>query len=130
MCVICTGLLPCLKSRWMIGVENMNKHKNIEIKVIFATICVLFGLFLMFPMVMILGKSFFGNSGFTLEFYQNMFQGKNFGRIFGNSVAIAMLSAAITTVLAFVLAYSIHFTNLPPVIKKIIRIQLLIKRIK
>ena len=99
----------------------MNKHKNIEIKVIFATICVLFGLFLMFPMVMILGKSFFGNSGFTLEFYQNMFQGKNFGRIFGNSVAIAMLSAAITTVLAFVLAYSIHFTNLPPVIKKIIR---------
>lgn len=99
----------------------MNKQKNIEIKVIFITICALFAIFLLFPMIMILGKSFFGNSGFTFEFYQNMFQGKNFGAIFGNSVAIAMLSAVLTTALAFVLAYSIHFTNLPPIVKKIIR---------
>ncbi len=105
----------------IIGVKNMNKQKNIEIKVIFITICALFAIFLLFPMVMILGKSFFGNSGFTLEFYQNMFQGKNFGAIFGNSVAIAMLSAVLTTALAFILAYSIHFTNLPPIVKKIIR---------
>lgn len=99
----------------------MSRQKNIEIKVIFGTICLLFAIFLVLPMVMILGKSFFGASGFTLEFYQNIFQGRNFGTIFRNSVAIAMLSALITTALAFVLAYSIHFTNLPPIVKKVIR---------
>ena len=57
----------------------MNKQKNVEIKIIFATICVLFAIFLVFPMAMILGKSFFGKSGFTLSFYQEMFLGKNLG---------------------------------------------------
>ena len=99
----------------------MNRQNNIEVKVIFATVCVLFMVFLVVPMAMIVGKSFLGTSGLTLAFYQNMFQGKNFGTIFRNSVAIAMLSAIITTILAFILAYSIHFTNLPPVVKKMIR---------
>ena len=99
----------------------MNKHKNIEIKVIFATVCILFAIFLLFPMAMILGKSLFGKSGFTLSFYQTMFQGKNLGGIFLNSVGIAMLSAVLTTALAFILAYSIHFTNLHPIFKKIIK---------
>lgn len=99
----------------------MKKSKNIEIKVIFVSVCLLFALFLLIPMIMILGKSFIGKEGFTLEFYANMFQGKNFGSIFMNSVGIAMLSAVVTTVLAFILAYSIHFTNIHPVFKKIIR---------
>lgn len=99
----------------------MEKTKNIEIKVIFTAVCLLFAAFLLVPMVMILGKSFIGKSGFTLEFYANMFQGKNFAGIFLNSVGIAMLSAVVTTVLAFILAYSIHFTNIPPVFKKVIR---------
>lgn len=99
----------------------MNRQKNVEIKVIFGTICLLFAVFLVLPMVMILGKSFFGTSGFTLEFYQNIFRERNFGTIFRNSVVIAILSALITTALAFVLAYSIHFTNLPPIVKKVIR---------
>lgn len=99
----------------------MEKTKNIEIKVIFTAVCLLFAAFLLVPMVMILGKSFIGKSGFTLEFYANMFQGKNFAGIFLNSVGIAMLSAVVTTILAFILAYSIHFTNIPPVFKKVIR---------
>lgn len=99
----------------------MEKQKNIEIKAIFVMVCLLFTGFLLVPMIMILGKSFIGKSGFTLDFYINMFQGKNFGSIFLNSVGIAMLSAGITTVLAFILAYSIHFTNISPVLKKIIR---------
>lgn len=99
----------------------MKKQKNIEIKVIFIAVCLLFAVFLLVPMLMILGKSFLGKSGVTLEFYINMFQGKNFGTIFLNSVGIAMLSAVITTILAFILAYSIHFTNIPKVIKKIIK---------
>lgn len=35
----------------------MVKQKNIEIKVIFAAVCLLFGIFLIVPISMILGKS-------------------------------------------------------------------------
>lgn len=99
----------------------MKKQKNLEIKIIFAVICLLFVLFLVFPMVMILGKSFIGKSGVTLEYYKNIFFGRNFGMIFLRSVLIAMLSALITTIMAFILAYGIHFTNLPGWLKKVIR---------
>lgn len=99
----------------------MVKQKNIEIKVIFAAVCLLFGIFLIVPISMILGKSFIGEAGFTLEFYRNVFQGRAFGKIFATSVGIAMLSAVITTILAFILAYSIHFTNIHKALKKIIK---------
>ena len=99
----------------------MVKQKNIEIKVIFAAVCLLFGIFLIVPISMILGKSFIGESGFTLEFYRNVFQGRDFGKIFATSVGIAMLSAVITTILAFILAYSIHFTNIHKGLKKTIK---------
>lgn len=99
----------------------MVKQKKVEIKVIFVAECLLFAVFMLVPMVMILGKSFIGKSGFTLEFYRNVIRGKNFGTIFLTSVGIAILSAVITTILAFILAYSIHFTNIHKGIKKIIK---------
>lgn len=80
-------------------------------------VCILFGAFLLIPMLMILQKSFVGNEGFTLDFYKNILGGA-FLKIFINSVGIAMASAVITTVLAFILAYSIHFTNIPAPAKK------------
>ena len=95
----------------------MNRPKNVEIRGIFFMICILFGAFLLIPMLMILQKSFIGNEGFTLKFYKNVLGGA-FLKIFANSVGIAMASAVITTVLAFILAYSIHFTNIPAVAKK------------
>ena len=82
----------------------MKKRKNIEITTIFIACCILFGLFLLFPMLQILEKSFVGKSGITLDFYQNILVERNFGKIFLNSVGIAMLSAVITTVIAFVLS--------------------------
>ena len=95
----------------------MNRQKNVEIRGIFLIVCILFGAFLLIPMLMILQKSFVGNEGFTLEFYKNILGGE-FLKIFINSVGIAMASAVITTVLAFILAYSIHFTNIPAPAKK------------
>ena len=103
------------------GVIQMKKQKNIEIKVIFTAMCLLFMLFLLVPMVMILGKAFLGKTGVTFAYFTYIFQGKNFGKAFLNSVGIAMLSAVVTTILAFILAYSIHFTNIPIKGKKIIK---------
>ena len=78
----------------------MKKQNNIEIKTIFIMVCLLFLLFLVVPMVMILGKSFIGKSGITLEFYQNIFLERDFGLIFLRSVGVAM------------------FTNIPMILKK------------
>ena len=94
--------------------------KNIEVKSIFAMICLLFLAFLVFPMIMILAKSFIGKDGFTLEFYHNIFWGRRYGTVFLQSIGIAILSAVIATFLAFILAYSRHFTNLPGRWKNII----------
>lgn len=100
----------------------MKQHKCIEIKVIFTAVCLMFAVFLVAPMVIILGQSVYGKTGFTLENYAAIFGKNQFGMIFLRSIGIALLSAAITTVLAFILAYSIHFTNLPGWIKKLIRV--------
>lgn len=100
----------------------MKKQKNIEIKAIFIAVCVIFAIFLLVPMIMILSKSFIGKEGFSLEFYYNVFTKKNFGQVFLNSVGVSVLSALVTTTLAFVLAYSIHFTRIHPVLKKLIRV--------
>ena len=96
----------------------MRQQANKEIKGIFAIICILFAAFLLIPMIFIIGKSVVGNEGFTLEFYKSVFGGREFAGIFGRSVGIAMASAVVTTVLAFILAYSIHFTNIHPFAKK------------
>ena len=96
----------------------MKQQTAKEIKGIFAIVCVLFAAFLLVPMIFIIAKSIYGGEGFTLEYYKAVFGGREFAGIFGRSVGIAMASAVVTTVLAFVLAYSIHFTNIHPFAKK------------
>lgn len=96
----------------------MRQQTNREIKGIFVAVCVLFAAFLLIPMIFITGKSFIGNSGLTFEYYRSVFGGREFAEIFVRSVGIAMVSALVTTMLAFILAYSIHFTNIHPFLKK------------
>lgn len=99
----------------------MKKQNNqLEIKVIFLAVCLLFVAFLVVPMMMILAQSFLGKEGLTLEFYRNIFAGRNFCSVMVNSIGIALLSSVITTLLAFILAYTVHFTNIPNKLKKII----------
>lgn len=96
----------------------MRQQTNREIKGIFVAVCVLFAAFLLIPMIFIIGKSFIGKSGLSLEYYRSVFGGREFAEIFGRSVGIAMASALATTILAFILAYSIHFTTIHPFLKK------------
>ena len=96
----------------------MRQQTNREIKGIFVAVCVLFAAFLLIPMIFITGKSFIGNGGWTFEYYRSVFGGREFAEIFVRSVGIAMVSALVTTILAFILAYSIHFTNIHPILKK------------
>lgn len=89
------------------------RKKDIETKAIFIMVCILFAFFLLLPMWMILQKSFVGKEGFTLEFYWNILLRDNFIDVLKNSFGISLLSAGLTTILAFILAYSVHFTNVP-----------------
>lgn len=100
--------------------RNGKKQGLVEIKVIFAVVCILFAVFLVVPMLIILQQSFIGKNGVTLEFYRNIFTSRNFGTAFLNSISISMLAAVLTTLAAFVLAYTIHFTNTPDRLKKMI----------
>ena len=89
-------------------------RKNREIKVIFILLAVFFTVFLALPMIMVLGQSFTvdGQNGITFSNYAEVLSGKGFLEALGNSLLISVCSALITTLLAFILAYTIHYTNL------------------
>ena len=97
------------------------RTKNKEIKGIFLIVVLLFAMFLIYPVVRLLLKSFVGNDGITLEFYRSVLSGKGFLKALGNSFKVAGASALITTTISFFLAYTIHYTNVPEFVKKVIK---------
>lgn len=98
----------------------MSKKKFSPQIVILIFTALLFGFFLLLPMVTILAKSVYGDDGVTLEFYTNLFAGGDIFQAFLNSVLISAASGIITTVLAFIPAYAVNYTNIHKKIKKII----------
>lgn len=100
----------------------MTKRKNTENWFIWTAVVLLFTAFLIYPLILILIKSFQGDNGITLANYVEIFCGKGFMKALGNSFGISALSALITTVLAFLMAYTVNYTNLKPVFKKFIKI--------
>ena len=87
-------------------------RKNREIKAIFAVMAVFFAGFLAVPMISVLVKSFTGNGeAASLSHYVEVLTGRGFLRALGNSFVISICSALLATVLAFFLAYTIHYTN-------------------
>ena len=88
-------------------------RKNREIKLIFAVLAVFFAGFLAVPMISVLVRSFTGDgTTVSLSHYVEVLTGRGFLRAMGNSLLISVCSALITTILAFILAYTIHYTNL------------------
>lgn len=100
----------------------MRRNKNKEIKLIFALLTVIFLVFLAIPVVRLLMKSFVldGTGEFTIDNYRSVLISRGFLRAVGNSFLVSCCSAVVTTVLAFFLAYSIHYTNLGKKYKSII----------
>ena len=98
------------------------KVKNREVKIIFTVVVILFGIFLAYPMVRLLLKSLIGESGATMQFYQEVLTERGIAKAIANSFKVAGASALLTTVLAFFLAYTIHYTNAPKGVKKIIHL--------
>lgn len=97
----------------------MNKTRIAPQKIILVVLCVLFGLFLIFPMATILFHSLSNGEGFSLESYEKLF-GSGIGTAFSNSVGISALSALLAVVLAFIPAYAVNYTNLNGRFQKVI----------
>ncbi len=92
---------------------------NRELKLIFLVIVALFALFLVAPLVVLLGKSVW-DGGLTEEFYTSVLSQKGFLSALGNSFAVAAASGGVATLLAFLMAYGVHYTRLPKWFKGLI----------
>lgn len=96
-------------------------RKEREIKVIYVLVLAIFAVFLAVPIVRLLLESFLGEAGAGISNYVEVLTGQGFLQALGNSVAVSISSALISTVLAFFMAYSIQYTNLPGKFKTAIR---------
>ena len=64
----------------------MKNGKEREIKGIYAAVLMVFLVFLLIPILLLLGKSFEGSSGFTLARYGEILTGKDFPEVLGRSI--------------------------------------------
>ena len=89
------------------------QKKNREIKLIFTVLAVFFAAFLAVPMIQVLMKSVLADEGAGVTFanYVEVLTGKDFLQALGNSFVVSACSAVLTTILAFFLAYTVHYTN-------------------
>lgn len=96
------------------------QRKELEIKVIFGLVTILFFVFLIFPICRLFLKSFENNHAVNFSNYIEVLTGQGFLTAFGNSVLVSAVCGVISTVLAFLLTYTIHYTNVPGGFKKFI----------
>lgn len=98
----------------------MKNRKNIEIKLIYTIIMLVFLMFLAVPFFKLLNQAFLGEGSFTLKYFKDILSGTGFIRALRNSLTVSLLSSLITTILAFILAYTIYYTRVPGFWKKIV----------
>ncbi len=101
----------------MAGRKTMSK-KNKETKIIFLAVALLFIGFLLIPVIRLLAKSFLSDNGLTVAFYREVFGTRGFVAALGNSFLIAGCSALVTTAIAFLIAYTVQYTNVNKYVKK------------
>ena len=97
------------------------KRKSWELKLIFLVLVAVFAIFLAVPAIRLLLKSFLGEDGLTGAYYLDVFSGKGFTTALGNSFAVSIVSALVAVGIAFVMAYSIHYTRLPRGFKRFVQ---------
>lgn len=109
------------------------KRKNRELGTIAVLVTVYFSIFLLLPMVTLLIKSFVSDAGVGIENYRSVLGERGFFRALGNSFAVSAASGAVTTVIAFFLAYTIEYTNVRKgyknIIEKVARLPMLLPTI-
>ncbi|CAH1054620.1 ABC transporter permease subunit [Paenibacillus pseudetheri] len=97
-----------------------------EMRIIFIPIVLLFIVFLILPLAVLFIRSFDTGQGYSVSNYLTILADQEIRESIGNSMKVSGITALITTVLAFILAYSIHCTRIYRSLKSIIRTGILI----
>jgi iron(III) transport system permease protein len=75
------------------------------INILAAFLFLLLAFFLLYPIIMVLIKSFRGPSGFTLQYYQNFFSKNYYYQSLINTLLLGTINTAVCLVIGFCLAY-------------------------
>lgn len=94
------------------------KRQERALRFIFAGLAVVFVLFLAVPILRLFARSVWDGSGLTWTYYASVLTGKGFGRALANSFKVSAASAVVSVLIAFVLAYAVHYTRLPRGLKR------------
>lgn len=96
------------------------KTREKEYTFIYTILFIIFLLFLAYPIISLLAKSFQGINGFTLNNYSEVLKNEEFIIALKNSIVVSLSAAACSLGLGFLLAYTLNFTNVWPWLKKTI----------
>lgn len=97
-----------------------------EMRVIYIPLLLLFAVFLLLPLAVLFVRSFETSQGYSAANYLSMLSTKDFMVSIGNSIKVSSVTAIITTILAFILAYSIHCTRIHRSLKNAIKTGIII----
>lgn len=103
----------------------MRKQKP-ETQLIYITVGIFFVAFLFAPLIILLMNSFKTGHGVGFSNYISVICDKDILIGIKNSIYISALTAMITTILAFILAYAVNCTNIYKPIKGIIKVGIVI----
>ena len=91
-----------------------------ELRILWGGVLLIFLIFLLLPILKLFLQSFETEQGIGLGNYADVISQRGFLTAFGNSLLVSSVSALLTTALAFLLAYTIHYTNVGRRYKKIL----------
>jgi len=103
----------------------MHKKKP-EIRLVLFSVLAFFAVFLAAPLGVLLITSLKSAQGIDFSNYISVLQDKSVIKAIGNSVNISAFAALITTVLAFILAYTVNFTQTANSLKSLIRMGIVV----
>ncbi len=92
------------------------------VKAIWLFVAVLFVMFMFVPLVKLLALSLNVGDALGLENYTSILSSDGFLQTMQNSFFVATMSALSATFLGFILAYTVHWTNLPKSFKQFIKL--------
>lgn len=95
---------------------------NKMVKILFLPLILFFICFLFVPLLFMFWQSIKMGETFTLQNYVKVLESEEIREAFMNSFQVSFVSAVITTCLAFLLAYAVHFTAMNRFVKKLLQI--------
>lgn len=91
-----------------------------ESRIICASLAGIFLVFLVFPLGFLFTNAFKSGSGIGLQAFAAVFTQRDFFTALGNSFLISAVCGVVTTLLAFIMAYTVNYTRLPAWLKSFI----------